>query len=109
MLKKITQRNTAKRNSIKRNTITRLQLTGTISHQLGMSKEEAKGIVDSILALMGDAIVADKRLKLSNFGSFSVKGKRARAGRDFKTGQTCLVTVRNVVSFKPAISLKNKM
>ena len=90
-------------------TITRADLTDSVYEQVGLSRTESSDLVDSVLDLMSQAIVDKGTLKLSGFGSFSVREKNERIGRNPKTGEEAVITPRKVVTFKASHVLKDRM
>lgn len=90
-------------------TITRADLTDSVYEQVGLSRTESSDLVDSVLDLMSQAIVEKGGLKLSGFGSFSVRDKNERIGRNPKTGEEAVITPRKVVTFKASHVLKDRM
>jgi integration host factor subunit alpha len=91
------------------NTITRADLTDKVYETVGLSRSESSDLVDTVLDLMSDAIVNNGALKLSGFGSFSVREKSERIGRNPKTGEEAVITPRKVVTFKASHVLKDRM
>jgi len=73
----------------------------------GFSKKEAAAIVEVILDVMKDALKKDEKIKISSFGTFTVKPKNKRRGRNPKTGETLEITARKVLTFKPSQVLKS--
>lgn len=90
-------------------TITRADLSEVLYERVGLSRSESSDLVDSVLDLMTDAIVDDGGLKLSGFGSFSLREKSERIGRNPKTGEEAVITPRRVVTFKASHILKNRI
>lgn len=90
-------------------TITRADLADSVYEQVGLSRVESADLVDAVIDEMEDAIVTDGALKLSSFGTFTVNQKRARVGRNPKTGVEVTITPRKVVSYKASHVLKEKM
>lgn len=73
----------------------------------GNSKKEAAAIVETILDVMKDALVSGDKVKISSFGSFTVRSKRNRMGRNPKTGKPLQITARKVLTFKPSQVLRS--
>jgi integration host factor subunit alpha len=73
----------------------------------GFSKKEASAIVETILDVMKDALVSGEKVKISSFGSFSVRAKNERMGRNPKTGRPLEITARKVLTFKPSQVLRS--
>lgn len=90
-------------------TLTRADLADAVYEQVGLSRVESSDLVDAVIDEMEDAIVTDGELKLSSFGTFTVNQKRARVGRNPKTGVEVTITPRKVVSYKASHVLKEKM
>ena len=72
----------------------------------GLGKKEALEIVHDVFELMSDVLVSGSDLKLSGFGTFSLREKKARLGRNPKTGEQAEIDARTVVSFKASSKLK---
>ncbi len=73
----------------------------------GFSKKEAAAIVETILDVMKDALVSGEKVKISSFGSFAVRAKNERLGRNPKTGKPLEITARKVLTFKPSQVLRS--
>lgn len=73
----------------------------------GFSKQEAAWIVETTLDIIKDALVQGQRVKISSFGSFAVRSKRPRMGRNPKTGRPLEITARKVLTFKPSQVLRS--
>jgi integration host factor subunit alpha len=90
-------------------TLTRADLAETVYEDIGLSRVESADLVDSVIDLMIDAICDEGELKLSSFGTFQVRKKKARVGRNPKTGVEVTITPRTVVTYKASNVLKEKM
>jgi integration host factor subunit alpha len=90
-------------------TITRADLSDAIYQNVGLSRSESSDLVDSVLDMMADALVEKGALKLSGFGSFNIRQKAERVGRNPKTGEEAVITPRSVVTFKASHVLKDRM
>lgn len=90
-------------------TITRADLADAVYENVGLSRSESSDLVDSVFDIMTDAIVEEGALKLSSFGSFSVRRKKERLGRNPKTGVEAVITPRKVVTYKASHVLKERM
>ncbi len=90
-------------------TLTRNDISEKISKELNMPKLHAGNILDTALDMMIESLVADGELKLSAFGSFNVRQKRDRIGRNPKTGVEVTITPRKTISFKASEHLKSKV
>jgi len=73
----------------------------------GFSKHEAADIVETTLDVMKDALKAGEKVKISSFGTFTVRSKKERRGRNPKTGQEMVISPRKVLTFKPSQVLKS--
>lgn len=90
-------------------TITRADLADAVYENVGLSRAESSQLVDDIFDIMTDAIVDDGALKISSFGSFAVRQKNERIGRNPKTGVEVPITSRKVVTYKASHVLKDEM
>ena len=68
-------------------TLTRMDLSEAVFREVGLSRNESADLVESVLNHVSDALVRGEQVKLSSFGTFSVRDKNARVGRNPKTGQ----------------------
>jgi len=90
-------------------TISRPQLTEAIIREVGLSHNESAEIVEAVLAEVSDALVRGEMVKLPSFGSFSVRQKGQRMGRNPKTGDEVTIPPRRVVVFRPSSVLKKSI
>ncbi len=90
-------------------TITRADLADSLYQELGLSRNESADLVDSVFEEMSDALVAGENVKISSFGSFILREKKERIGRNPKTGIEVPITPRTVLVFKASHILKNLM
>ena len=90
-------------------TITRADLADSIYEEVGLSRVESSEFVDAVFQEMEDAIVEDGVLKISSFGTFQTRKKKARIGRNPKTGIETTITPRTVVTYKASHVLKDKI
>ena len=88
---------------------TRKDLTNKIHKTVGFSKNFSSSIVDDIFEVLVSEIINSKSAKISSFGTFKVKEKKERIGRNPKTKIECKITPRKVVKFKPSEILKEKL
>jgi integration host factor subunit alpha len=89
--------------------VTRADLADAVLRRVGLSRVESAGIVDAVLAEIFDVIVSGEDLKLKSFGSFHVRSKNERPGRNPKTGIAATVSARRVVTFKPSGVLRARI
>ncbi|MGL4636954.1 MAG: integration host factor subunit alpha [Beijerinckiaceae bacterium] len=90
-------------------TLTRADLAEAVYKQLGLSRSESADLVELILAEIADAIERGENVKLSSFGSFLVRSKAERVGRNPKTGVEVPITPRRVMVFKASNVLKGRI
>ena len=90
-------------------TITRGDLVEELYNQLGLSRRECKSLVEQVLNEMSEALIAGDNVKISSFGSFLVRDKKQRIGRNPRTGELATITPRKVLSFRASAMLKQKM
>ena len=88
-------------------TITRTDLSEAVYQKLGLSRVESAELVEMLLDTISDRVVEGESVKLSSFGSFLVRSKNERIGRNPKTGEEVPITPRRVMVFKPSNILKN--
>lgn len=87
-------------------TLTRADLSAVVYRDLGLSLSESTQLVDAVLEEMILALETEDSLKLSSFGTFTVRTKNQRVGRNPKTGVEVPITPRAVVSFNASNNLK---
>jgi integration host factor subunit alpha len=87
-------------------TLTRADLSAVVYRDLGLSLSESTQLVDAVLEEMIDALEKEDSLKLSSFGTFLVRTKKQRVGRNPKTGIEVPITPRAVISFNASNILK---
>ncbi len=90
-------------------TLTRADLAETINRKLGFSRAESLALVESILARMCDSLGDGHNVKISGFGSFILRDKRERIGRNPKTGVEVPITPRRVLTFRASQKLKARV
>ena len=88
-------------------TLTRADLTESLHRDIGLSRTESAEMVNNVLDLISDALVEGNNVKLSSFGTFMVRSKRERLGRNPKTGEEVPITPRRVLVFRPSQVMKN--
>jgi integration host factor subunit alpha len=90
-------------------TVTRADLAEAVYQAVGLSRTESADLVERVLGLISDSLVAGENVKLSSFGSFQVRSKNQRIGRNPKTGEEVPILPRRVLVFKPSNVLKSKI
>ena len=88
-------------------TLTRADLSEAVHRQIGLSRSESADLVKSMLDMMADHLVQGEQVKLSSFGTFMVRSKNGRVGRNPKTGEEVPITPRRVLVFRPSQVMKN--
>lgn len=88
-------------------TITRSDLAEAVYESKGLSRHESSQLVEMVLNEMKDCLVRGETVKLSSFGSFVVRQKGRRVGRNPKTGVEVAIEPRKVLVFKPSAIMKN--
>ena len=82
-------------------TLTRMDLSEAVFREVGLSRNESADLVETVLELMSSALVRGEQVKISSFGTFSVRNKNARVGRNPKTGR--------VLTFRPSHLMKGRV
>ena len=90
-------------------TITRMDLSEAVFRDVGLSRNDSAQLVESVLAHMSDALVSGEQVKISSFGTFSVREKSARVGRNPKTGEEVPINPRRVLTFRPSHLMKDRV
>ena len=88
-------------------TLTKAELADSLYEHLNYSKADAKNIVDDYFEVIRGKLEAGEEVKLSGFGNFELRKKRARPGRNPKTGEMVAVAAKNAPKFKPGKALKD--
>jgi integration host factor subunit alpha len=91
------------------NTVTRAQLSEAVYNEVGLSRNESADLVEAVLNEVGEALTRGEAVKISSFGSFSVRQKGERVGRNPKTGDEVPILPRKVLVFRPSHLLKNRI
>jgi len=91
------------------NTVTRAQLGEAVYQEVGLSRNESAELLETVLGHMSDALERGDTVKISSFGSFSVRQKGQRIGRNPKTGEEVPILPRRVLVFRPSQVLKNRI
>ena len=90
-------------------TLTRAELTEAVYEEVGLSRNESSELVEAVLGEMSNALIRGESVKISSFGSFTIRNKSERIGRNPKTGEEVPITPRRVVIFKPSHVLKSRI
>ena len=87
-------------------TITRADVAEAIYEEIGLSRKDSNDILDMILDEMTNELVKGNDVKLSSFGTFALRNKKGRDGRNPKTGVEAVISPRRVISFKPSQTMR---
>ena len=90
-------------------TLPRMDLSEAVFREVGLSRNESAQLVESVLAHMSDSLTRGETVKISSFGTFSVRDKAARVGRNPKTGQEVPIHPRRVLTFRPSHLMKDRV
>lgn len=90
-------------------TLTRASLSEAVRQSVGLSRGQSARLVDDTLEEICRALEAGENVKLSGFGTFILRDKRERVGRNPKTGEEVPITARRVLTFRPSQSLRDRV
>lgn len=90
-------------------TLTRMELSEAVFRAVGLSRNESADLVESVLEHISEALVRGETVKISSFGTFSVRAKTARIGRNPKTGEEVPIEPRRVLTFRPSHIMKERV
>lgn len=90
-------------------TLTRADLSEAVHRQVGLSRTESADLVKAVLDEMVETLVKGDQVKLSSFGTFMVRHKTGRIGRNPKTGEEVPITPRRVLVFRPSQVMKQQI
>jgi len=86
--------------------MTKADIVNALFEKVGLPKKEAQDVIELILNTMKETFVQGESIKISGFGTFNVRSKASRKGRNPKTGTEIEITPRKVVTFRPSNQLK---
>ena len=86
--------------------LTKKDLVNLVYMQLGFSKQVSENLIEDFLSTIVSDIKTEKKLKLSKFGTFTIRQKKSRIGRNPKTKESKIISSRDVVLFKPSKEFK---
>jgi integration host factor subunit alpha len=89
--------------------VTRAQLSEAVYQEVGLSRNESADLVETVLGEISDALARGEMVKISSFGSFAVRQKGERIGRNPKTGQEVPIEPRQVLVFRASHVLKGQI
>jgi integration host factor subunit alpha len=90
-------------------TVTRAQLSESLYQEIGLSRNESADLVETVLEEISDALERGETVKISSFGTFGVRQKGQRVGRNPKTGQEVPILPRRVLVFRASHVLKGRI
>lgn len=90
-------------------TVTRADLAEAVYREIGLSRTESSELVEAVIDNIIDALLRGETVKLAGFGTFSVRDKNERMGRNPKTGEAVPITPRRVLSFKPSQVVRERV
>ena len=92
-----------------RKTLTRADLAEALVDQVGLPRNESQDLVELVLGEISNSLALGDQVKLSSFGSFGIRSKGERIGRNPKTGQEVPITPRRVLVFRPSNIMKGRI
>ena len=92
-----------------RQNLTKKEIINSIYMQLGFSKKMIENIIEDMFDILLISLKEKGKVKISNFGTFILRHKQSRIGRNPKTKKETIISERNVILFKPSKFLKNKI
>lgn len=90
-------------------TLTRADLTEAVYDEVGLSRNESADLVEQVLDNVSASLVDGQNVKISSFGSFLVRDKNGRIGRNPKTGEEVPIEPRRVLVFRPSQVMKDRI
>jgi len=88
-------------------TLTKAELIDSVYEKVGFSKKEAADLVELVFESMKEELCKGASIKISGFGKFRVRGKKARMGRNPQTGDAMVISARKVLTFTPSRILRD--
>ena len=86
--------------------LTKKDIVNSLYMQIGFSKKISENLLEDVLSNIIDNLKANKKVKISNFGTFSIRKKKSRLGRNPKTKEKKIISERNVVLFRASKDFK---
>jgi integration host factor subunit alpha len=90
-------------------TVTKADIVESVYEKVGFSKKEAAEIVEMVFDTIKETLERGEKIKISGFGNFIVRDKKARVGRNPQTGREIEISARRVLTFRPSQVLKNAL
>jgi nucleoid DNA-binding protein len=91
------------------NRMTKNQIIETVAAKAELQKADVEVVVDSVLALIADTLQSNERVDIRGFGSFLIKDRKERQGRNPRTGEAIIIAAKRDASFRPAKELTEKL
>ena len=98
-----------RKETMSQKTVTRADLSEAVYQEVGLSRNESAELVESVLGEISESLVGGGNVKISSFGSFIVRKKGGRVGRNPKTGEEVPIEPRRVLVFRPSQVLKERI
>jgi integration host factor subunit alpha len=89
--------------------MTKAEIFEKVQERIGITKKESAEMVEAVFAIMKSTLESGENLKISGFGSFIVKQKNDRRGRNPQTGESITIEARRILTFKPSGVLKDEI
>ena len=89
--------------------MTKADIVERVYEKIGLTKKECQELVDKVFEIIKGALEKGEKVKISSFGTFTVKQKKERKGRNPQTGETITLAPRKVLSFKPSRILRDEI
>jgi len=89
--------------------MTKAEIFEKVQERIGITKKESAEMVEAVFAIMKSTLESGENLKISGFGSFIVKQKKDRRGRNPQTGESITIEARRILTFKPSGVLKDQI
>jgi integration host factor subunit alpha len=89
--------------------VTKVDIIENIYEKVGFSKKEVSKIVESVFDIIKESLQQEEKIKISGFGNFVIRKKRARRGRNPQTGNDIEISPRRILTFKPSQVLKSSL
>ena len=90
-------------------TMTKSDIVQNVHDKMGLSKKDSAGMVECVFEIIKENLASGEKVKISGFGSFAVKKRKAQKGRNPQTGEEIELSARRVLSFKSSQILKNAL
>jgi integration host factor subunit alpha len=90
-------------------TLTRADLAETVVQKVGLPRNESQELVELVIRALSESLASGQAVKLSSFGSFNIRQKGQRIGRNPKTGKEVPITPRRVLVFRPSNIMKDRI